>query len=193
MSTQTFDVVGMTCGHCASAVTEELEALDGVTRRPGRPGRRRHLGRHRGSRPRPRPGEVCGRPRRGRRLQPRAGRRMTALTDAGSHDRHSASGRARHRRHDLRLLRHPDREEAQPDRRRHRHRQLRHREGQGHASPRASPRTTSSQTVERTGYTARSPGAEPPPARTAGDDAHATGQRHACASGWSSSRRSPCR
>ena len=31
MSTQTFDVVGMTCGHCASAVTEELKALDGVT------------------------------------------------------------------------------------------------------------------------------------------------------------------
>ena len=31
MSTQTFDVVGMTCGHCAHAVTEELKALDGVT------------------------------------------------------------------------------------------------------------------------------------------------------------------
>ncbi len=30
MSTQTFDVVGMTCGHCASAVTEELTSLDGV-------------------------------------------------------------------------------------------------------------------------------------------------------------------
>ena len=31
MSTQNFHVVGMTCGHCASAVTEELKALDGVT------------------------------------------------------------------------------------------------------------------------------------------------------------------
>ena len=31
MSTQTFNVVGMTCGHCSSAVTEELKALDGVT------------------------------------------------------------------------------------------------------------------------------------------------------------------
>ena len=31
MSTQTFDVVGMTCGHCASAVSQELNALDGVT------------------------------------------------------------------------------------------------------------------------------------------------------------------
>jgi copper chaperone CopZ len=30
-TTQTFDVVGLTCGHCASAVTEELEALTGVT------------------------------------------------------------------------------------------------------------------------------------------------------------------
>ena len=31
MSTQSFHVVGMTCGHCASAVTDELKALDGVT------------------------------------------------------------------------------------------------------------------------------------------------------------------
>jgi copper chaperone CopZ len=31
MSTQIFQVDGMTCGHCASAVTEELQALDGVT------------------------------------------------------------------------------------------------------------------------------------------------------------------
>ena len=31
MSTQNFAVDGMTCGHCASAVTEELQALDGVT------------------------------------------------------------------------------------------------------------------------------------------------------------------
>ena len=31
MSTQNFAVDGMTCGHCASAVTEELQALAGVT------------------------------------------------------------------------------------------------------------------------------------------------------------------
>jgi copper chaperone len=31
MSTQTFPVTGMTCGHCASAVTEEIKALAGVT------------------------------------------------------------------------------------------------------------------------------------------------------------------
>ena len=30
MTTQTFDVQGMTCDHCVHAVTEELEALDGV-------------------------------------------------------------------------------------------------------------------------------------------------------------------
>ena len=30
MSTEDFDV-GMTCGHCASAVTEETKALDGGT------------------------------------------------------------------------------------------------------------------------------------------------------------------
>jgi len=31
MTTQNFDVVGLTCGHCASAVTEELSALSGVS------------------------------------------------------------------------------------------------------------------------------------------------------------------
>lgn len=30
MSTQTFHATGLTCGHCASAVHEELTALDGV-------------------------------------------------------------------------------------------------------------------------------------------------------------------
>ena len=30
MTTQTFNVTGMTCGHCAGAVTSELRALDGV-------------------------------------------------------------------------------------------------------------------------------------------------------------------
>lgn len=31
MATATYSVTGMTCGHCASAVTTELTALDGVT------------------------------------------------------------------------------------------------------------------------------------------------------------------
>jgi copper chaperone CopZ len=31
VSTQTFPVTGMTCGHCVSAVTEELRQLPGVT------------------------------------------------------------------------------------------------------------------------------------------------------------------
>jgi copper chaperone len=31
LTIQNFDVVGMTCGHCANAVTDELKALDGVT------------------------------------------------------------------------------------------------------------------------------------------------------------------
>ncbi len=30
MTTTTYRINGMTCGHCASAVTEELSALDGV-------------------------------------------------------------------------------------------------------------------------------------------------------------------
>ncbi len=31
MTTTTYAVTGMTCGHCVSAVTEELMALDGVS------------------------------------------------------------------------------------------------------------------------------------------------------------------
>ncbi len=31
MTTNTYAVTGMTCGHCASAVTSELKSLDGVT------------------------------------------------------------------------------------------------------------------------------------------------------------------
>jgi copper chaperone CopZ len=31
MSTATYTVVGMTCGHCVSAVTEEVTAVPGVT------------------------------------------------------------------------------------------------------------------------------------------------------------------
>jgi copper chaperone CopZ len=30
MTTTTYTVTGMTCGHCAHAVTEELRSLDGV-------------------------------------------------------------------------------------------------------------------------------------------------------------------
>jgi len=31
MTTQTYSVTGMTCGHCAGAVTGELESVDGVS------------------------------------------------------------------------------------------------------------------------------------------------------------------
>ena len=31
MSTSTYTVVGMTCGHCVSAVTEEVSQVPGVT------------------------------------------------------------------------------------------------------------------------------------------------------------------
>ena len=31
MSTATYTVVGMTCGHCVSSVTEEISAVPGVT------------------------------------------------------------------------------------------------------------------------------------------------------------------
>ena len=31
MTTRTYSVTGLTCGHCAHAVTSELEELDGVS------------------------------------------------------------------------------------------------------------------------------------------------------------------
>ena len=31
MSTATFTVVGMTCGHCVDSVTEEVSSVEGVT------------------------------------------------------------------------------------------------------------------------------------------------------------------
>lgn len=31
-TTETFDVVGMTCGHCVQSVTNELSKLEGVAR-----------------------------------------------------------------------------------------------------------------------------------------------------------------
>lgn len=31
MTTETYRVAGMTCGHCVNAVTQEITALDGVT------------------------------------------------------------------------------------------------------------------------------------------------------------------
>ncbi|MFP5373193.1 MAG: heavy-metal-associated domain-containing protein [Actinomycetes bacterium] len=31
MSTATFTVVGMTCGHCVNSVTEEVSSVEGVT------------------------------------------------------------------------------------------------------------------------------------------------------------------
>ena len=31
MATTTYEVTGMTCGHCVNAVTSELSALNGVT------------------------------------------------------------------------------------------------------------------------------------------------------------------
>jgi len=31
MSTSTYTVTGMTCGHCVASVTEEISELDGVT------------------------------------------------------------------------------------------------------------------------------------------------------------------
>ena len=66
------------------------------------------------------------------------------VSDDRRADPHAAGDRAGHRRHDLRVVREPDREEAEQARRRHRDRQLRHREGQGHLRRRRRPRPRSS-------------------------------------------------
>src|SRR6266545_4442817 len=69
-------------------------------------------------------------------------------------------GRAGDRRDDLRLLRRPHREEAQPPRRGDRERQLRHREGGRHLPGRARPRD-----ADRDGGGDRLHRPAPPPAR----------------------------
>ncbi len=80
------------------------------------------------------------------------------------HDDFAAAGLGRphrtgDRRHDLRLLRDADREEAQQGRRRHRQRQLRHREGPIEAPAGTDPASLIA-VVEKTGYTAALP--QPP-------------------------------
>ena len=80
---QSFEVTGMTCGHCASAVTDEIEQLPGVNNVRG-PRRRRHLhgsgDRHRAPRRR------SGRHRLG------GGRRLPA----GLSQPHTSNARTRH-------------------------------------------------------------------------------------------------
>ncbi len=123
MTTQTYTVTGMTCGHCVASVTEEVSELDGVgdvdvdarDRRPAvtaRPGRRRRRRRVRAaveeagrSTPRPLPEPRTARPPR----QPR--HRLRDRRRGRPHHR------PRHHRDDLRVLREPDRAQAQQGRR----------------------------------------------------------------------------
>ena len=74
--------------------------------------------------------------------------------------------RTRDRRHDVRVVRCPHREAAQPTRRRHGVRQLRDREGRGRRCPQVLTRPTLIAEVEKTGYTA----AVPAPVESAGDE-----------------------
>ena len=76
----------------------------------------------------------------------------------------TSRGRAHDRRDDLRLLRGPRREEAQPHGRRQRHGQLRDREGEG-LLPHGVEVADLIATVVKTGYTAEQP---PPPDAGAG-------------------------
>ena len=73
--------------------------------------------------------------------------------------RSDPAGRARDHRHDLRVVRQPDRAQAQQARRRHRDGQLRHREGQGHLPGGASRPTTCSPPSRQAGYAAALPDA----------------------------------
>ena len=56
----TVNVSGMTCGHCVSSVTEELEALAGRREGRRRPQLRRHFHRHHYLRPEPCPPSEIG-------------------------------------------------------------------------------------------------------------------------------------
>ena len=105
----TFQVTGMTCGHCQRAVTEE------ISRDPRHPGRRRrpgHRQRH-GHR------HATGRPNR-RRPRRRRGRLHPHPLRNDDDHRHQLQLHLhpRHRRHDLRLLRAARREGAVAYRRR---------------------------------------------------------------------------
>ena len=111
-------VSGMTCGHCVSAVTEEIGKLDGVTGVEVdlvAGGTSRFRGQHDSD-----PDAAVARRRRRGRLRPGGRPAMTP----GQPDPHEARSRPNStlrtvelhdRRHDLRVLRGPDREEAQPD------------------------------------------------------------------------------
>ena len=140
----TWTVRGMTCGHCVASVTEELAALPGVEQVDGDPRDRRDR-RHQRRAARPRRGGGGG---RGSRLRARRHDRSA---------RHDArrERRARHHGHDLRVLREPDRAQAQQARRGDRERQLRHREGAGQLRRTRSPPTTCSRP-------SRPPGTPPP-------------------------------
>ena len=70
---------------------------------------------------------------------------------------HGRPDRAGDRRHDLRVLRRPHREEAQPAGRGDRHGQLRHREGDGHRRPPGVTVADLIATVEKTGTPPRCP------------------------------------
>ena len=112
MTRTTYAVSGMTCAHCVAAVTEEVGRLDGVTAVEVDLVAGGDVAGHRDQH-----GTRC---RRGGRARPST-RPATELVDDRpmSHeppgDDRAPSRRPAHRRHDLRLLRGADREEAQPD------------------------------------------------------------------------------
>src|SRR3954464_8824694 len=122
MSTATYTVAGMTCAHCVSAVTEEVGSVPGITEV--------QVDLETGAltvtseTPVDDDAVAAAIDEAGYALAPRGPRDE-------HHRRAPADHRARDRWHDLRLLRRPHREEAQPARRRHRHRQLRDGEGAG--------------------------------------------------------------
>ena len=115
MNTLTYTVPDMSCGHCKAAVTAEAR---GRPRRRVRRGRPRHEARHRPRR----------RARRRRAARGDRRGRLRGLRD-GDGDRPKRARRARSRGDDLRLVRGPDREEAEQARRRRGDRQLRDRAG----------------------------------------------------------------
>ena len=114
--------------------------------------------------------------------------RAHGATDDGTADPARRQRSTCDRRHDLRVVRRPDREAAQPARRRHRHGQLRHRAGHASASPatvstRRPRRRRSRPPATRAQPRRRRPPAPATPSPTAADAEPTTRRPRRCATG----------
>src|SRR3954451_18430541 len=127
MSSATYTVLGMTCGHCVNAVTEEASQVPGVTAVDV------DLASGGLTVTSEAPVDEAAVPCAVEEAGYEGGGRWRGRASAPAGHEHTR--RTADRWHDLRLVRRPHREEAQQAGRRHRYGQLRHREGQGQLAP----------------------------------------------------------